>query len=106
MVEPERITEGIPVFSLDSWQIKDPYNNSEYYSIHNGEFLISLEKSDLWITLFSDTIESFVGLPGTILCLFNHKRELCGFLVENLTKQDIDKIRQFEKLWGSIDNGG
>lgn len=94
-------TEGIPVFSLDCWQIKDPYDNSEYYSVHDGDFVISLKESELWINLFSDPIESSVGLPGMILCLFDHQIRLCGFVIENLTKQEVDTIRQFEALWGN-----
>lgn len=94
-----RTTKGIPVFSLDSWQIDKPFNNSAYYSINHGGFSISLEGSGLYVTLFTDPIESIIGLPGVILCLFDHKRELCGFVIENLTSQEIEKISQFEKLW-------
>jgi hypothetical protein len=104
IVKTESTTEGIPVFSLDCWQIKDPFSNSEYYTIHEGDFSISLEENNLWITLFSEAIESCIGLPGMILCLFGHQRDLCGFVIENLTKEEIDKIRQFEKLWRGIDN--
>jgi len=104
IVKTESTTEGIPVFSIDCWQIKDPLSNSEYYTIHDGDFSIGLDENNLWITLFSEAIESYIGLPGVILCLFDHQRELCGFVIENLTKEEIDKIRQFEKLWGSLNN--
>ena len=95
----ENIIEGIPIFSFNAWQIKDPYNNSDYYSIHNGDFSVHIEETALWINLFPDQIENFVGLPGNILCFVNRKKELCGFVVENLSTQEIDTIRQFEKLW-------
>ena len=97
-------TEGIPIFSLDCWQIKDPYDNSEYYSVHDGDFSICLKENDLWITLYPDPIENFVGLPGVILCLINHNGELCGFVIENLTQQELDALRQFETLWAGLES--
>ncbi len=90
-------TTGLPIFERSVWSNIDHANqdiSKDFYDIHT-RFTLYKEQSDIYISLFNETITYQVGIPSSFSFGFNHTHELCGIWLHNLDNSELSQLDDY-----------